>query len=206
MANADTPFGLRPVRHLNGSSWNGATERCYVSANDGTALYPGDPVVIDATAANREDSGRCLTVIKATAGNGNYTTGVVISVEPNADTQLKYRAAATARYLQVCIDPTVIYHIQDDGGVASTDLWPGANGVYIFTHSGSAYTGLSGVELDSGSADAPAADASNQLIILQLADLPDNALGAHAIWEVMINLHTFNCSGDGDGMLGVIGA
>jgi len=206
MANKDAPFGLKPVKHLNGMSWNGQTVRFYISANDGSDTFIGDPVIITATAADREANGKCLTVEKATAGDGNFITGVVTSFEPEDSTSLKYRASGTARYGTMVIDPSVIYHIQDDGGIASTDLWPGANAVLIFTHSGSAYTGLSGVELDSGSTTAPSADASNQLTILQLADIPGNALGANAIWEVMINLHSFRSTGDGDGSLGIIGA
>jgi hypothetical protein len=203
MANIDAPFGLKPVRHLNGSSWNGQTQRCYISANDATALYIGDPVVVYATAADRDATRKHLTIKKATAGDGQPVLGSIVSFDPVDSTSLKYRAASTQRYANVVIDPNVIYHIQDDGTVASTSYWPGANAVLIFTHAGSAYTGLSGVELN---ANAPSGNASNQLLILGLADLPANALGANAIWEVVINLHQLKSTGDGDGALGIVGA
>ncbi len=206
MANVDKPFGLKPVGHLGGSSWNGKTDRGYVSANDATALYKGDPVIITATTADRESSGKYLTYERATAGNANRISAVVVAVLPDGQGSLQYRAASTARYLEVVTDPSVVYQIQDDGTVASTDNWPGANGVIIYTHSGSAYTGLSGVELDAGGADAPAADASNQLLILNLSRISGNALGAWAVWDVFINLHTYRSNGDGDGSLGILGA
>jgi len=205
MGNIDAPFGLRPVGHLGGANWNGITERCYISSSYATALYVGDPVVISPTAAEREATGKHLTINKATVGNGNYITGVIESFEPNMNNQQLYNPASTERYANVVIDPTVIFEIRDDGAGTPTDLMPGANGVLIATHSGSTVTGLSGIELDMSS-DVPAADASNQLIILKVADYPDNVLGDFAIWQVLINLHTFRSTGDGDGSLGVLGA
>ena len=54
MANVDAAFGLKPVRHLNGSPWNGATIRCHApAAYGGSALYVGDPVMLEATTATR---------------------------------------------------------------------------------------------------------------------------------------------------------
>ena len=44
MANVETAFGLRPVRHLNGSPWNGQTIRCYLHESYAQAMYIGDPV------------------------------------------------------------------------------------------------------------------------------------------------------------------
>ena len=68
----------------------------------------------------------------------------------------------------------------------------GLNAVLIYTHSGSTATGLSGVELDTTS-DAPAADASNQLVILRAVNRVDNDTTiTHANVEVMINQHTEN--------------
>src|SRR5574343_414317 len=46
MANADSPFGLKPVSHISGASWNGVTWRCFIPSTDGTAMYVGDPVVL----------------------------------------------------------------------------------------------------------------------------------------------------------------
>lgn len=44
MANPNAPFGLRPVRHRNGMTWNGATNDYPIADNYGTALGLGDPV------------------------------------------------------------------------------------------------------------------------------------------------------------------
>ena len=72
--------------------------------------------------------------------------------------------------------------------------------VLIATHSGSTVTGLSGMELDTTS-DAPAADASNQLLILRAINREDNDTTlTHAKVAVLINQHTEN-----QGTVGTLG-
>jgi hypothetical protein len=88
----------------------------------------------------------------------------------------------------VCDDPDVVFEIQADGAIPAASV--GLNAVLIYTHSGSTTTGFSGVELDTTS-DVPAADASNQLLILRAVNREDNDTTlTHAKVEVMINQHT----------------
>ena len=44
MANTDSAFGLLPVRHLNGASWDGRFNEYPIASAYGTNLLPGDPV------------------------------------------------------------------------------------------------------------------------------------------------------------------
>ena len=44
MANKDRPSGLTPIRHLNGSAWNGAMNVYWHSSTDTTAIFKGDIV------------------------------------------------------------------------------------------------------------------------------------------------------------------
>ena len=44
MANSDTPFGFRPVKHLSGAPWNGKANVYYIPATDNTAVFNGDAV------------------------------------------------------------------------------------------------------------------------------------------------------------------
>jgi len=53
----------------------------------------------------------------------------------------------------------------------------------------STITGLSGFMLDEGTATAPAADLTNPLLIVGVADMPNNEFGDNVIWEVMLNTH-----------------
>jgi len=193
MANNDAPFGLRPVRYKGGAAYTGAANPYYVPSGDSTALFVGDPVIIVGDSNDNEifgfPPGSLSEVTRATVGDGNAITGVVVGVMASDQTSLTYRAASTERVVWVADDPNLIFHIQDDGVSALTADSVGLNAVLIATHAGSTVTGLSGMELDTDS-DAPAADASNQLTILGLARLQNNEIGANAIWDVSINNHT----------------
>ncbi len=49
MANADTPFGLRPKRYISGAPYNGAVNMYSTAAGDATAIFVGDPVKLSGT-------------------------------------------------------------------------------------------------------------------------------------------------------------
>lgn len=192
MANNDSPFGLRPIKNAHGGTIQ--VNEYYIPSSYGTALYIGDPVVKTGTAntsgyLNRA-AGTLPEINKATAGDGNAITGVIVGFVPLADNLSKqYNPASTERIALVCDDPYQLFEIQADsaGTLAATSI--GLNAVLIYTHSGSTTTGWSGAELDTTS-DAPAADASNQLTILRFVDRPDNEIGVHAKVVVRINNHT----------------
>lgn len=205
-ANTDSPFGLRPIRHLNGNPWNGATMRCYIPSTYATALYIGDPVVFTGEA---NTAGTAMVVQKATAGDGNKISGVITSFEVlKSDLTKQYHPASTNQYCNVCIDPDVIYEIQACSGAILAAGTCGLNAVLIYTHAGSTLTGLSGVEMDSGAAAAPAANGSYQLYVLRAVDRADNDISTvNAKWEVLINLHSLravdaSAGGAAEGALG----
>jgi len=209
MANQDTPFGLRPIRHRNGAPYNGAANPYYIASSYGTALFIGDPVIKVAGGSNSAavsaagmgdfPIGTLPSIEKATAGDTNRITGVIVGFAPLPDNLTQqYNPASTERVALVCDDPDVIFEIQADGAVPAASM--GLNAVLIYTHSGSTVSGLSGVELDTTS-DAPDADASNQLLILRGANIPDNDVTlTHCKVEVLINQHTQN-----QGTVGTLG-
>jgi hypothetical protein len=211
MANADTPFGLRPVRYRNGSPWNGAATPYHKAAGTNEAWYIGDAVVKNgagnAASVQRPGLGNfpigtLSGAVLATAGDTNPITGVVVAFGANPDALGRiYSPVLTEDIAWVVDDPNVIFEIQADGAIPAASV--GLNAVLIKTHAGSTVTGRSGTELDTTS-DTPAADASNQLLILRAVNRDDNDTTlAHAKVEVLINLHTEKSTGDGDGMLGV---
>lgn len=195
MANIDAPFGLKPIRHKNGAAYNGAAQPYSIKADYATALFIGDPCVINGT-TNLADiggyaAGTLPEVTKATAGDANAITGVVVGFGVDPDNLTKqYNPASNERIVWLADDPDLVFLIQDDGAAALAATSVGLNAVLIFTESGSTSTGLSGVELDTNS-DAPAADASNQLTIRRLHNIPGNEIAANAVWEVTINNHTY---------------
>jgi hypothetical protein len=202
MANEDRRFGLKPVRHKSGAPYNGAANPYYIPAGYGTALFIGDPVVKTGTANTAAVSvpglgsfgiGTLPEINKSGAGDvstdANRITGSIVGFSAlPSDLGKNYNPASTARVAWVADDPDLVFEIQADGAVPATSM--GLNAVLIYTHTGSTVTGLSGAELDTTS-DVPAADASNQLVILRAVNREDN--DTTTIWakvEVMINTHT----------------
>ena len=209
MANADTPFGLRPIRHRNGAPYNGSVNPMYIASTYATALFIGDPVIkvaggsnaarVSAPGVGSFAIGTLPSIEAATVGDGNRITGVIVgfAADPTG-LENKHNPASTERIAYVCDDPDVIFEIQADGAIPAASM--GLNAVLIATHSGSTTTGLSGIELDTTS-DAPAADASNQLLILRAVNREDNDTTlTHAKVEVLINQHTEN-----QGTVGTLG-
>jgi hypothetical protein len=201
MANVDTPFGLKPVRHRMGVPISATIHPYYVSGDYATALFIGDPVIkvaggsntaaVSAPGAGAFAIGTLPSIEKATAGDGNKITGVIVGFAADPDNlTLKHNPASNERIAYVCDDPFVVFEIQADGAIAAASV--GLNAVLIYTHAGSTTTGLSGVELDTTS-DAPAADATNQLLILRAVNREDvDTTLTHAKVEVLINQHTEN--------------
>lgn len=205
MGNTANYFGLRPVKHINGSSWNGLTEKCYVGATYAPLLYIGDPVMInnaladsDATALHTSVE---LSIPIATTAAPIY--GVITSICSSEDIADKWvkKPASTEAYVNVCVDPTVIYHIRDDGLGAPAATWPFLNAWLIQAAAGNALTGLSGVALDG--ANVPATTQTFPVTIIRLANLPDNDMADNAIWEVLINTHQLLNGGVAGNVLGV---
>lgn len=196
MANATNAWGLRPVKHLGGAPWNGVTEKCYIHSSYGTAMYIGDTVMIDDELDDAEATGKYTTVERSAIGDASVIYGVVTSFDDSEGCSKVYNPASTERYVNVCTDPTVIFHIRGDGHTAPTKATPFLNAIMLAGTS-STITGLSGIVLDEG-ADAPAVDLSNPLIILRLANLPDNELAVSAVYEVMINNHQLRAGATGN--------
>jgi hypothetical protein len=179
MANANVATGLRPVRHRNGAPYNGATNTYCIDSGDTTAAYIGDAV----KSAGGADALGVPTVIQAAAGD--TLRGVIVSVRPVTSASTPYREASTTRYVQVADDPDLVFEIQEDavgGALAATEVGENAD---LVVAAGSAYTGRSGMQLDSSDHKT----ATAQLRILGFVQRPDNAIGANAKVLVSINEH-----------------
>lgn len=193
MANVDKPFGLKPVKHLNGNPWNGMVNIYYHSASDNAAIYRGD--LVQADGSNDEATGK-YPAVKAHVAAQEDNVGVAVGfgdtpyaafIAANLNT-IQYCPASTARYIAVVDDPDVVFEIQEDDvdGSALT-----ASSVYMYADvlatAGSSTTGQSAMELDRSTAS----DSAACLRILRLVDREDNALGASAKWLVIINEHLY---------------
>lgn len=196
MANADTPFGLRPVSHVSGAPYNGACRPYHVDSTYATALFIGDPVVKVAGGSN------AATVTFPGAGSfppgtlgsveigaaGGPITGVIVGFAPNPSALDKtYKPASTEAIVYVADDPDLLFEIQEaSGGTALTVTEVGLNASFV-AGTGSTTTGYSGYELDNST---EATTAGLELKIIGLVNRVDNAVGEHAKWLVKINDHT----------------
>jgi hypothetical protein len=202
MANVNRPQGLVPLRHLDGSPWNGTLQAFLIPSSDATAVFIGDVVKTAGTSGaagvvvSGLDCEGMQAVIRVAAGTtGQDIVGVVRGFLPDpTNLSLKYRAASTNRIALVCTDPTVIYELQEDADttpVAAASV--GLNAAFSTT-AGSTTTGLSGIELDSSTV---ATTATLPLKVLGLVKRVDNAFNTggsatdKAKFEVMLNTSLF---------------
>lgn len=179
MANVNAAFGLEPVRPKGGII---QTNEYYVSSSDGTALFIGDPVIVDGGA----DALGVASVIRATGATAARVTGVVVGFRPDSTiVAAGYRAASTAAYVLVCDDPAQVYEVQDDsvgGNLAAADISLNAN---LVAGTGSAYTKRSGFMLDTST---KATTATHQCRILGLVQRGDVEVGSTT--KVLVRLNT----------------
>lgn len=144
MANVSRVYGLRPVKHMNGSPWNGQLNRYYVPASDATAIFRGDLVTLAAVT----DSVGTQGVTKAAESGGVVTAAPVVGVavgfaiNPLNLNSPQYRLASTATYVLVADSPDTVFEMQSQVAPTPTDL----NGNATITDGGgSTVTGFSGM-------------------------------------------------------------
>ena len=190
MANPNTPYGLRPYSYVHGAPYAGAVRIYAVPANNGTALYYGDPVKL---ITNSSDANGVQNVVIGSAGGGAYTLGSFMGVANNAgqlvipvlQNQTPYLPASTAAYVYVTDDPTILYAIQEDGLGGAMVAGASGRNADLVSGSGSTITSQSGWMLDSSTLQTTN---TLQLRIIQLLQEPDNAVGLSAKWLVKLNL------------------
>jgi hypothetical protein len=206
MANVNRPFGLRPVRYLNGAPYNGAVESFYVPASYAPAIFLGDPIVLSGGGNSVAAQGFAPGTLPAVALSGSpaaglaaltysqYVMGCVVGILPVTRETNIYKPAATAAVLMCTTDPMIVYEIQDNGGsvigVGAGGMGRNAN---LYAGAGSTASGQSGYTLDAGLTQVPATSLNMQLTIYRGVDRGTNdPTATYAIWEVMLNYHPFD--------------
>lgn len=189
MANANRPTGLSPVKHLNGSPYNGQTNLYSIAANYGTALAVGDPVGLSGTATDSGVPGIILGVA------GGTLVGVIVGLgklenslanPSNLDQIIKPASQPDVWYAMVADAPDLIFEAQEDSvGGALTAASVGLNASLI---SGTNNGFVSGWQIDSSTA---LGTNTLQVQLLGLARRVDNAFGNQAKWLIRINNHQY---------------
>ena len=182
MANTSRVQGFVPVRHTDGSPWNGQAETFLVDSGDGTALFIGDAVKSagGAGAAGQivagENTEGMATITRCSTGTAEQLfLGVIVGFSPDpTNLMLKHRSASTNRLARVVTDLSVIYEVQEDGvgqNLAAADV--GMNGAFTTT-AGSTTTGMSAMAADSNTFTTTA---TLPLKLVGFSRRVDNALG-----------------------------
>lgn len=185
MANVDRVNGARPVKHLDGSPYNGATNQYYIPASDGTAVAIGDFVKSNGT-GHTDGTPGCIQAAAGDTALIGVVTGFPAQEGYTADS-LIYRAASTGRYVLVADAPDLVFEIQEDsvgGALAITDIQRNCD---ITVAAVDTTTGTSGMEIDSSDVK----DATAQLRLIGPVLRADNAIGTNCKWLVAINEHGF---------------
>lgn len=186
MANTDAPKGAVPIKHLDGSPWNGALNEYLIASAYNTTIYFGDFVKMTATGKiELAAAGNTILGVFQGVNYRNSSGEVVFS---------KYWPASTATFNSedakalVVDQPDVIFEMQQDSDTdtpSQADI--GTNADFIATHTGSTLTGLSKEEVDTSTCTTATAN----LRILRFVPKPGNAVGAYAKVEVLINEHFY---------------
>ena len=175
MANADAAFGFIPVRHMSGNAPR--TNQYTITSGLAENIFSGDLCIITA--------GGVVTPHSATEVNNiGVFAGVSYTASDGSYVYSEYWPSGTVAtdiiaYVYDC--PYTVFRVQSAGSPAQTNI---GNCADVVAGAGSTTTGQSGFEI-SGTMAAGAATCK----LIALVETPDNAFGANAVMEVLINEH-----------------
>jgi len=180
MANVDSPFGFVPSRHMSGSPIR--TNKYTITSGLAENIFNGDLVILTAdgvitphTAEETNNIG-VFAGVSYTASDGSYKYS---EYWPSGTT-------GTNIIAYVYDDPYIVYKVQSDGSPAQTNI---GNCADVVADAGSTTTGQSGFQLNSTMASSAAT-----CKIIGLYESPENAFGANAVVEVLINEHVLKAT------------
>ena len=180
MANVDAAFGFVPVRHMSG--YAPRANKYTITSGLAENIFSGDAVILAADGTLQPAGATEVNVIGVfagvsyTASDGSY---VYSEYWPSGTT-------ATDIVAYVYDDPYTVFKVQSAGSPAQTNI---GNCADIVAGTGSTLTGQSGFEI-SGTMAAGTA----QCKIIALYGAPENAFGANAVMEVLINEHVLKAT------------
>ncbi len=184
MANTSTISGFRPVKHLNGSPWNGQANIYEVPAGEAVPVFVGDLVVLSDSAATagypavesvcgasaQVATGVCVGAVVGVLNSKFDPDGKLTSGSLALDTP-QYRPATTKQFVLVADSPDLIFETEADAAVAEASV--GLNvGIGASAHTNPLLTGAS--PQYAYSTTAPSASGTRPLRILGIVKRADN--------------------------------
>lgn len=200
MANTSRINGFKPVKHLNGSPYNGQANIYEVPAGETVPVFIGDlvklsdsaatsgyPAVEAAVAASSQVVsvpivGAVVGIVNAKMDpvDGRMTGGSI-----SLDTPV-YRAASTKQLVLVADSPDIIFEAEADASVALADVGLNAD-LGASSHTLPLVTGASPMYVYSTT--APSASATRPFQIMGIVKRPDNEAAA-AYNKVLVKITT----------------
>ena len=192
--------GFRPVKHMNGSPYNGQLNRYMISASDTAVTNVGDFVQLSANPALVDTIGFGVYPAVSRAGSGTAVpiVGVIVGFEVDFSNlnSGNYRAASTRRVALVADASDLLFAGPQDGiGGVVAAASVGLNVAINLGTAGSTTPFASGMSVDSSTV---ATTATLPLQIMGITASPDNdetSTARPAEVLVRINTHAFNAAG-----------
>ena len=175
MANVDAAFGFVPVRHMSGNIPR--ANKYTIASGLAENIFTGDLVILINTglltphSATETNNIGVFAGVSYTASDGSYVYSQYFPTGTSATNIIAY----------VYDDPYIVYKVMSDGSPAQTNI---GNCADVVAGAGSTTTGQSGFQLNSSMGTGTAT-----CKIIGLYESPDNAFGANAVVEVLLNEH-----------------
>lgn len=200
MANVSRIAGFKPVKHLNGSPYNGQANIYEVPAGEAVPVFVGDLVKLSDSAATAgfpaveavvgaSAQVAAVPVVGAVVGIINAkldpVDGTMTGGSISLDTPV-YRAASTKQYVLVADSPDLIFEAEADAAVAFATVGLNAD-IGASAHTNPLLTGASPMYVYSTT--APTASATRPLQIVGIVKRPDNEANS-AFNKVLVKITT----------------
>lgn len=192
--------GFRPVKHLNGSPYNGQINRYMISASDSQVTNVGDLVQLSDNAALVDTAGFGVYPAVERIGSGTAVpiVGAIVGFEPdysNLNTP-NYRAASTRRVALVADASDLLFAAPQDGvGGVIAAASVGLNASINLGTAGSSGAYASGMSVDSSTVATTATIPLQVMGIMAAPDNDETSTSRPAEVLVRINTHAFNAAG-----------
>jgi len=188
MANLDSPFGLRPVRMVNGSPFSNQQNRYRIAANYGTSIYQGDLVQVVTGGGIERVAASGSGLILGVFNGCTYT-------DPSTGKQKwsNYYPASTnaSDIIAFVIDaPDTVFEVQADAAFPVADLF-GNFDIVDNSPVGDTTSGISNLELDV-TTGATTSTLPLKAIDISQDPLNDDVATANTNVLVVINNHLFS--------------
>lgn len=184
MANTNKAFGLRPLAKLGSNVNNDGNTQYRIASNTTDAIFEGDIVTLSGG-----------YVVKAAAGAANIL-GVFLGCQYTDPTTKKttfknyYPGAVVASDIVATVvdDPNALFLVQASGVAGNTCV--GLNADLVQTAAGNTTTGVSGLELSTGTL---AATEALNVKVVGISSVPGegDVTAAYANLIVVINEHLY---------------